>query len=60
MEKTAQLSQHLAQTEIFKSLQPQFHEAIAGKCEVRTYKKDQKIVSQGDRGDEFFLIKRSE
>ena len=51
-----QLAQHLAETEIFKALQPQFHEAIAGKCEVRTYKKDQKIVSQGDRGDEFFLI----
>ena len=56
MEKTEQLSQHLAETEIFKALQPQFHEAIASKCEVKSYKKDQKIVSQGDKGDEFFLI----
>lgn len=56
MTKLEKLPQHLAETEIFKALQPQFHEAIAGKCEVRTYKKDQKVVSQGEQGNEFFLI----
>jgi cyclic nucleotide-binding protein/type II secretion system (T2SS) protein E len=56
MTRTEKLSQHLARTEIFRELQPRLHRAIAEQCELRSYKKEQKIVCQGEAGHEFFLV----
>lgn len=46
----------VSNTEIFGPLELQYRKAITKILELRTYKPGKKIVSQGEEGEEFFLI----
>lgn len=51
-----QLAELLSKVEIFLSLKPDFHKAIAEVVELREYQPGQKIVAQGEDGSEFFVV----
>ena len=50
------LIEFIATTEIFLSLDAEYHKAIADVIEVRAFKSGARIVTQGERGQEYFLI----
>ena len=50
------LIEFISTTEIFLSLDAEYHKAIADVTEVRVFKSGARIVTQGERGQEYFLI----
>lgn len=56
MSSTQPLADLIAKTEIFSTLERPFHEAIAKETELREYATGDKVVRQGEEGDELFLI----
>jgi type IV pilus assembly protein PilB len=46
----------IAKTEIFVSLKPEFHKAIAEATKLRHYESGKRIVKQGEEGKEFFMV----
>jgi CRP-like cAMP-binding protein len=51
-----QVSQLLGTTDIFAKLKEPHLQAIANACKVIKYKKDTKIVEQGEPGDQLFIL----
>ena len=54
------LADLLARTEIFSELSSDYLAAIAKAAEIREYPARSKIVRQGDKGEEFFIIAEGE
>lgn len=51
------LSAHLHRTPLFKRLDDRFIQALAQRVELVSFEPDEKIVSQGDPADAFYLVR---
>lgn len=56
MESKQALIELISQTEIFVGLKAEYHKALAGAMTCRTFRAGAKIVTQGEEGEEFFLL----
>jgi len=55
-----QVAQLLGSTEIFTNLQPKHLEAIANACKVVRYDERARIVTQGEMGQELYIVAKGE
>ena len=58
--ESSEIEQTLANCELFKSLNQEEIQNIAGICRVATYEKEELIYQQGDFGDHLYVIARGQ